>query len=118
MVAIVEAAVNPEFEFLKELGKEGLEAAETATMSLAERFRELASESASYTKKLLDRSYAFAGELRQARSPTAAVEVQFDFVRSACVRLLDHFLKASGLYWNLLSQVGDAAETEVARVKS
>jgi len=118
MVAIVEAAVNPEFEFLEEFGKEGLEAAETATLSLADKFREIAKEWASCTKEFLDRSYDFAGELRQARSPAAVVEVQIDFVRSAYVRLFDHFLKVSGLYWNLLSQGCNAGETEVAKVKS
>lgn len=117
MIAIVEAAVNPEFEFLEGLGKEGLQAAETATNSLAERFRELASESASCTKEFLDCGYALAGELWQAKSPVAAVEVQIDFVRSAYVRLLDHFLKLSGLYWNLLRQACDAAEMEATRIK-
>ena len=89
--------MNPEFEFQEQRGKEGFQAAETATMSLADRFRELASESASCTKEFLDCRYAFAGELRQAKSPAAAVEVQIDFVQAAYVRLLDHFMKPASL---------------------
>jgi hypothetical protein len=117
LVAIVEGSVTPEIEILEELGKEGLKAADTAVLSLAERFRELASESTSCTKELLDSSYAFAGELRQAKSPAAAVEVQIDFARLAFVRLLDHFLKMSGLYWDLLRQACELTETEPAKVK-
>jgi Phasin protein len=117
MIAVVEAAVIPEFEFLEEIGKEGFEAAKTATLSLAERFRELASESESCTKEFWNSSYAFAGELRQAQSPVDAVEVQIDFVRSAYVRLLDHFLTLSGFYWNLFRLAYSAGETEAAKVK-
>jgi hypothetical protein len=76
MIAVVESAVTPEFEFVEELGRDGLDTAETVSLSLAGRFRELASESASCAKELLDRSYIFAGELRQAKSPAAAAEIQ------------------------------------------
>ncbi len=117
MTAVIEAAVTSEFEFVQELGREGLETAETVALSLAERFRELAGESASCTKEFLGCGYAFAGELRQAKSPLAAVEIQIDFARSAYVRLLDHFLKVSGLYWDFLRQACSAAELDVAKVK-
>jgi len=117
MVAIVEAAVEPEFELLRELGKNGVAAASTASVSLAQGFREFANESASCTREILDCGYAFADELRQAKSLVVAVKVQIDFARSAYVRLLDHFSKMSGLYWSLLSQACDAARTDQAKVK-
>jgi Phasin protein len=117
MVAIVEAAVEPEFELLRELGKNGVDAASTASVSLAKGFREFANESASCTREILDCGYAFADELRQAKSLVVAVKVQIDFARSTYVRLLDHFSKMSGLYWSLLSQACDAARTDQAKVK-
>jgi len=117
MVATVEAAVTPEFEILEKLGKEGLEVTEMATMSLADGFRQFASESACYTQELVDRGYAFAGELRQAKSPVAAVQVQIDFARSTYVRLLDHFMRVSTLSWDLLRQACKPVEGQAAKVK-
>jgi hypothetical protein len=115
--AVLEAAVTPEFEILEEFGKEGLEAAETAALSLAGRFRQYANESSAYAKELLDFGYAFAGELRQAKSPLAAVEIQIDFARMAYIRLLDHLLKISEFYWSPLREGCKAAEREPAKAK-
>lgn len=99
---IVEVAVAPERDVLKEMGKESLGAAGTAAVTFAERFRQIANESAACTKDLLDSGYAFAGEVRQAKSPIAAAELQIDYSRSVYIRLLDHFVKLSEFYWNAL----------------
>jgi hypothetical protein len=117
MVAIVEAAVEPEFELLRGLGKNGVAAAGSASVSLGEGFREFAMESVSCTREILDCGYVFADELRQAKSFVVAVKVQIDFARSAYVRLLDHFSKMSGLYWNFLRQACDTTGTDSAKVK-
>jgi hypothetical protein len=117
VVAIVEAAVEPEFELLRELGENGVDTAGSASASLAPGFREFATESMSCTREILDCGYAFAGELRQAKSFVVAVKVQIDFARSAYVRLLDHFSKMSGLYWNFLRQASDTTGTDPAKVK-
>jgi hypothetical protein len=117
VVAIVEAAVEPEFELLRELGKNGVDAAGSASVSLVQGFREFAIESVSCTKEILDCGFASAGELRQAKSFVVAVKVQIDYARSAYLRLLDHFSKMSGLYWSFLRQACDTTGTDPAKVK-
>jgi hypothetical protein len=101
VIAIVEAAVTRQVEVLAGLGKNGLEAAEPTASSLADDFRKLANETAGYSKESLDTSYAFAGELRQAESLLAAFQIQIEFAKSAYIRLIDHFIRMSGIYWSL-----------------
>ncbi|MBO0734167.1 MAG: phasin family protein [Methylocapsa sp.] len=100
--AIVETAAAPEFEVPKEMGAEGLGAAGTAAVTFAERFRQVADESTACAKEILNSGYAFAGEIRQAKSPVAAAELQIDYTRSVYIRLLDHFVKLSEFYWHAL----------------
>jgi hypothetical protein len=116
MVATVEAAVTPEFGILEKLGKEGLEVTEMATMSLADGFRQFASESACYTQELVDRGYAFAGELRQAKSPVAAVQV-LDLPDQTMSAFLTTFLRVSTLSWDLLRQACKPVKGQAAKVK-
>src|SRR5262249_37255586 len=78
MAAIVEAAVTPEFEVLEQIGREGLDAAGTAAVTFADHFRQFANESTACAKELLDSGYAFAGEIRQTKSPVAAAGLQID----------------------------------------
>ena len=101
-VAVIEAVFSPEFEVLEGLGKKGFEMAEAAASSLAGNFRKLADETAGYSQESLNIGYAFAGELRQAKSVVGALQIQIDFAKSAYVRLLDHFVKVSEIYCNLV----------------
>jgi hypothetical protein len=95
VAVVVEAAVSPEFEILVEAGKEGAKAAEVAAGPLIGRWREFLNESTSWSKEVLDYSYAFGGEVLRAKSPAAAAQAQIDFARSAYLRLLDHVAKVS-----------------------
>jgi len=113
--AIVEAAVTPEFEVLEKIGQKGLESAETAVATVAERFREFANESTVCAREILSSSYAFAGEIRQAKSPMAAAGLQIDFARSVYVCLLDHFMRLSEFYWNALRHAYRGAGKESAK---
>lgn len=113
VAAVLEAAISPEIEVLEELGMAELEAAKVTASSLADSFRKFANETADYSRESLDVGFAFAGELRQAKSATAALQIQIDFAKSIYVRLLDHFVTMSGIYWRLVrgtsAPVGDAA---------
>jgi len=117
LAVVIEAAVNPEFEILGELGKEGAKAAEMPAGRLIWKWREFANETAAYTKEVLDYSYAFGAELLRAESPAAAAEAQIQFGRSTYLRLVDLILKVSGVYLNTLRQACDAAQTAEAKAK-
>ncbi|MCI0736130.1 MAG: phasin family protein [Beijerinckiaceae bacterium] len=114
-LAAVEAATTPELEVLEVQGNEGLEAAEAAASSLAATFRKFANETAGYSKESLDIGYAFAGELRQAKSVVAALQIQVDFAKLAYVRLLDHLVTISGIYWKLASEAPVPARNAAAK---
>jgi hypothetical protein len=117
LAVVVEAAISPEFEILEELEREGANAAEVAAGPLFARWREFFDESASWRKEVLDYSYAFGGEVLRANSPAAAVEAQIDFARTAYLRLLDHVVKVSGIYLNIVRQAWDTAQLGGARAK-
>lgn len=102
--AAVEAALAPEFEALEELGKEGLDAAETAAGTLTGYFRKFAAETANYSEESWDTGSAFAARLLRAKTLPDAVHIQVDFTKSAYLRLLEHLANMSGLYWALAGQ--------------
>jgi hypothetical protein len=115
MAAIVEAAVTPEFEVLEEIERESFEAAGTAAVTFAERFRQFTNESAACAKEIVDSGYAFAGEIRHAKSPVAAAGLQIDFARSVYIRLLGHFMRLSEFYWSALRHACTNAEKGPAK---
>jgi Phasin protein len=117
VAVVVEAAVSPEFEILEEAGKEGAKAVEVAAGPLIARWREVLNESTSWSKEILDYSYAFGGEVLRAKSPAAAAEAQIDFARSTYLRLLDHLAKVSAIYLNFLRHACGIAQPGEAKAK-
>ncbi|HET6378274.1 MAG TPA: phasin family protein [Methylocella sp.] len=115
---VFEAAVSDEIEVVEELGKEELEAAEAAVVSLAESFRKFAGETASFSLESIEAGSAFAGDLLQAKSFPDAMKIQLDFVMASCLRLLEYFGKMGGLYWIMMRGGEMPVSSEAAKAKA
>jgi hypothetical protein len=126
--AIVEAAVTPEFEIVEELeregieaveviGEQGLQAAQRATVCYADNLRKLTAQTASFSRDSLASGSAFLGEILQANSVPSVLHLQLEYVGSAYVRLLKHFVEVNGLYWNFVQESSSlAAPTAKAEI--
>jgi hypothetical protein len=116
--AVFEAAVGDEIEVVEELGKEELEAAEAAVVSLAESLRKFAGETASFSLESIEAGSAFAGDLLQAKSLPDVMKIQLDFVMASCLRLLEYFGKMGGLYWIMMRSGEMPVSGEAAKAKA
>ena len=102
--AVVEAALEDDFEVLEELGAAELKEAEARVHSLCTSFRMFADEASDYSKKSFESRALFLGALLGARSLKSAAEIQTSYTRAAGARYLAHLMKVSGLYGNLLGE--------------
>lgn len=103
---------------VEELGKEELEAAEAAVVSLAESLRRFAGETASFSLESIEAGSAFAGDLLQAKSFPDVMKIQLDFVMANCLRLLEYFGKMGGLYWIMMRGGEMPVSGEAAKAKA
>lgn len=100
--AVVEAALEDDFEVLEEVGAAELKEAEACVHSLCTSFRMFAYEASDYSKKSFESRALFLGALLGAPSLKSAVELQTSYAEAASARYLALLMKMGGLYGNLL----------------
>lgn len=102
--AVIEAALEDDFEVLEEVGAAELKEAEACVHSLCTSFRMFADEASDYSKKSFESRALFLGALLGASSLKSAVELQTSYAKAAGACYLAHLMKMSGLYGNLLGE--------------
>lgn len=104
-------------EFQK-FGRGQLEAAGTAAASLAKGFQTIAAETTDYSKKSLEANAAYAEKLLGAKSLDNAIQIQSEYVKSACESFAAQTAKIGELYANLAKESFRPVESMMAKIQA
>ena len=105
-------------EEFQELGKTQLEAATTSSSAFVKDFKTIADEARAYTEKSLEKVFAFAEELRSAKSFESAVHIQSEYTKTFFADFAAYLTKIGEVHVNLSKEVLKPIEAVVAKVQS
>ena len=105
-------------EEFQELGKTQLEAATTSSSAFVEDFKTIADEARAYSEKSLEKVFAFAEELRSAKSFESVVHIQSEYTKTFFADFAAYLTKISEVHVNLSKEVLKPIEAVVAKVQS
>jgi len=106
------------FDEFQKLGKEQLEAATTASASLAKGMQSIAAETIDYSKKSLETNSAHLEKMLGAKSLDDAIQAQSEYAKSAYEGFVAQATKISELYTNLAKVAFKPFETIIAKVQA
>ena len=102
----------------QELGKTQLEAATTSSSAFVKDFKTIADEARAYSEKSLEKVFAFAEELRSAKSFESAVHIQSEYTKTFFADFGAYLTKIGEVHVNLSKEVLKPIEAVVAKVQS
>lgn len=103
-------------EDFQKFNKEQIEAVTAASSTFQKGLQQIASETASFTKKHFETSSAAVEKLLGAKSLDAAFQIQTDYAKTAYESFVAQATKFGELYTNLAKDAFKPVETAVAKV--